>query len=166
MAMIGLFWITDESVYVGSPPNADGHCVRLTPEGVAASGPDGDRAWTWSSLRSAVVKGAPVRGRSGGAGRYLAAVVEAVVTMASGFGEGPPEMLLGLETADGTQELPVSAAARGYTAEEIALSQVLLARFLEGTADPRTLTGWSRHHGGTTPKPPGREALLREWTRS
>ncbi|WP_436842117.1 hypothetical protein [Streptomyces virginiae] len=165
MAMVGLFWITEDSVYVGSPPDAEGHCVRITSEGVQARGPDGIRAWPWSILRSAGVNAAPVEGNARGGGRFLAAVLEAVVTLGSSYGgEEPPQMYLVLETQDGAEEVRVPAATRGYTSHEITLSQRLLARFREGTADPRTLTTWSRDHSGGTPKPPEREALLREWT--
>lgn len=73
-------------------------------------------------------------------------------------------MFLVLETQDGAEEVRVPAATKGYTSREIAFSQRLLARFREGAADLRTLTAWSRDHGGGTPKPPEREVLLREWT--
>lgn len=33
VAMIGLFWITKESVYVGAEPEGYGRGVRLTPRG-------------------------------------------------------------------------------------------------------------------------------------
>ncbi|MEU2390301.1 hypothetical protein [Streptomyces sp. NPDC007369] len=164
MAMVGLFWITGDSVYVGSPPDAEERCLRVTSDGVQARGPAGVRSWPWTSLRSAVVEAAPVEGGARGGGRFLAAVLEAVLTLGSGYGgEEPPQMYLVLETADGTEEVQVSAAAESYTSREIALSQHLLARFLEGTADPRTLTAWGRDHSGGTPRPPEREALLRKW---
>ncbi|MFG2974510.1 hypothetical protein ACGFYY_16150 [Streptomyces sp. NPDC048331] len=167
MAMVGLFWITEDSVYVGSPPNAEGHCAHISSEGVRARGPDGVRAWPWASLRSAGVEAAPVEGPTRGAGRFLAAVLEAVVTLGSSYdGEGPPQMFLVLETRDGTEEVQVSAATWGYTSQEIALSQGLLTRFREGTADPRTLMTWSRDHGDDTPKPSEREALLRAWAQA
>ncbi|MCX5588877.1 hypothetical protein [Streptomyces erythrochromogenes] len=163
MAMVGLFWITEESVHLGSPPDAEEHYVRITSEGVQARDGDGTRAWPWSGLRSAVVEAAPVEGEAGGGGRFLAAVLEAVVTLGSSYGGGtPPQMLLVLESDDGTEEVRVWAAAKGYTSQEIALSQRLLTRFREGAADPGTLMAWSRDHGGT-PRPPEREALLREW---
>ncbi|MER5412869.1 hypothetical protein [Streptomyces virginiae] len=165
MAMVGLFWITEDSVYVGSPPDAEGHCARITSEGVRARGPDGIRAWPWTSLRSAGVEAVPVEGDARGTGRFWAAVLEAVVTLGSSYGgEDPPQMFLVLETQDGTEEVLVWAATRGYTSREIALSQRLLARFREGAADPRTLMTWSRDHSCDTPKPSTREALLSEWS--
>lgn len=168
MAMVGLFWITEDAVYVGSPPSPEGHCVRLTSEGIRSCGPDGVRSWPWSGLRSAVVEAAPVESTAKRAGRVLAAVVEAVVTMGSSYGGAPPQMFLVLVTEDGTEdgtaeEVRVPAATAGYTAREIALSQRLLARCREGAFDPRTLTAWSRDHLGAAPEPSEREALLREW---
>ncbi|MFZ3496579.1 hypothetical protein ACODT5_25740 [Streptomyces sp. 5.8] len=164
MAMVGLFWITEDAVYVGSPPNAEGHCVRLTSEGVRAHDPDGVRSWPWPSLRSAVLEAVPVRNTAKRAGRLLAAVLEAVLTMEPTCAhEDPPQMLLALATEDGTEDLWVPAATSGYTSREIALSQRLLARYREGASDPRTLTAWSRDHLGASPAPPEREALLREW---
>ncbi|MFE7772595.1 hypothetical protein ACFU5O_01570 [Streptomyces sp. NPDC057445] len=162
MAMVGLFWISEESVYVGSPPAADGHGVRLTAEGLEAVGPDGLRAWTWTDLSSAAVEAAPLRGTPG---RRLGMALDALLTAASGLGNEPPEMSLRLETADGVEEVPVySAAAGGYGPEELALSQILLARFVAGTADPLTLSAWGRQNSGQgTPKPRMREALLRVW---
>ncbi|MFD9408128.1 hypothetical protein ACFWBN_14075 [Streptomyces sp. NPDC059989] len=163
MAMVGLFWITPDAVYVGSPPTAIGSCVRLTAGGLEAVDPDGSRTWTWEGLRSAVVDDVPAESPSGRASKLLGSVVSAA--LGAFLGEGPPEMTLRLETADGPQEVTVYAAASGgYGAEEAALSQDLLARFVAGTADPRTMEAWGREHGPEgTPKRHVREALLRTW---
>ncbi|MDN3297736.1 hypothetical protein QWM81_27605 [Streptomyces ficellus] len=161
MAMVGLFWITAEAVYVGAPPGTEGRGVRLTGEGVEAAGPDGSRTWTWAELRSATVEGAPV---SSASRRRLSLAVETVLTAALGGTGEPPEMIVRLDTADGVVELPVhSAAAGAYEPEEAALSQELLARFADGTASPLTLMEWGRNADGSTPKPAERQALLREW---
>ncbi|MGA4944065.1 hypothetical protein [Streptomyces cinereoruber] len=160
--MVGLFWITADAVYVGAPPGTEGRGVRLTEQGVEAREAGDHRTWTWEELRSATVEGAPVRGVSR---RRLALAVEAVLTAALGGVCEPPEMLLRLETASGTEELSVhSAAAGAYDEEEFTLSQDLLARFVDGDASPRTLTRWAGGAGDTTPKPPERRALLRKWT--
>ncbi|MFD4864103.1 hypothetical protein [Streptomyces sp. NPDC058412] len=165
MAMVGLFWITPDAVYVGSPPNAVGSRVRLTGDGPEAVDPDGSRAWTWEGLRSAVVEDVPVEGPSGRASKLLGAVVSAAVGAFTG--EGPPEMTLRLETDNGPERVTVYAAVAGYGAEETALSQELLARFVAGTAHPRTLEAWGRDHAPQgTPKPPERESLLRTWARA
>ncbi|MFB7177786.1 hypothetical protein ACFCYI_08805 [Streptomyces sp. NPDC056257] len=165
MAMVGLFWIAPDGVYVGSPPDALGGCVRLTGDGPEAVDPDGDRAWTWEGLRSAVVEDVPVEGPSGRASKLLGAVVSAA--LGAFTGEEPPEMTLRLETENGPEEVTVHAAAAGYGAGEAALSQELLARFVAGTADPRTLEAWGRDHAPEgTPGPAERESLLRAWTRA
>ncbi|MFJ3725469.1 hypothetical protein ACIPYQ_23250 [Streptomyces sp. NPDC090045] len=162
MAMVGLFWVTPDAVYVGSPPSAIGGCVRLTGDGLEAVDPDGSRTWRWAELRSAVVEDVPVEGPSGRAAKLLGSVVAAAFD--AFLGGGPPEMTLRLETENGPEEVTAYAAVAGYGAEEAALSQDLLARFVAGTADPRTLADWGREHAPEgTPKPPARESLLRTW---
>ncbi|MFD7260084.1 hypothetical protein [Streptomyces sp. NPDC059874] len=165
--MVGLFWITPDAVYVGSPPDAIGGCVRLGADGLEAFDPDGgSRMWTWEALRSAVVQDVPVEGSAGRAPKFLVSIVSAAV--GAFHGEGPPAMRLRLETEYGTEEVTVhSAAAGGYGADEATLSQDLLARFVAGTADPRTVEEWGREHGlENTPKPRVRENLLRTWVQA
>lgn len=161
--MVGLFWVTPDAVYVGSPPAADGSCVRLTADGLEAVGADGPRAWTWSGLRSAVVEDVPGQGAWGRATGLLGSMLSAVA--GAFLGEGPPRMTLRLETESGSEEVPVyAAAAGGYGAQETALSQDLLARLVAGTADQGTVRAWGREHGSErTPEPRVREALLRAW---
>ncbi|WP_369776806.1 hypothetical protein [Streptomyces sp. R33] len=158
--MVGLFWITPDAAYVGSPPAADGSCVRLTAHGLEAVGPDGSRSWAWEGLRSAVIEDVPRQGPSG----RLSGILESLLSSVSG-GEEPPGMTLRLQTEYGVEELRVySAAAGGYDAEEDALSQELLARFVTGTANPRTLEAWGSDHGSEgTPKAHVRQDLLRAW---
>ncbi|MFG2985508.1 hypothetical protein ACGFYQ_30325 [Streptomyces sp. NPDC048258] len=163
MTMVGLFWVTPDAVYVGSPPTAIGGCVRLTADGLEAVDPDGSRTWTWEGLRSAVVEDVPAESPSGRAPKFLGSMISAA--FGAFLGEGPPEMTLRLETEYGPEAVTVySAAAGGYGAEEAALSQELLARFVAGTADPRVLAAWGREHAlEGTPKPRVREAVLRTW---
>ncbi|MFD3700397.1 hypothetical protein ACFWUZ_30460 [Streptomyces sp. NPDC058646] len=163
MAMVGLFWVTPDAVYVGSPPTADGRSVRLTADGLEAADPDGSRRWTWEGLRSAVVEDVPTGSSSGRASKMLGSLVSAAV--GAFLGEGPPEMTLRLTTEAGPERVTVhSAASGGYGADEAALSQELLTRFAAGTADPRVLEAWGREHGAEgTPKQSAREALLRRW---
>ncbi|MGP4084438.1 hypothetical protein [Streptomyces sp. KR55] len=163
MAMVGLFWVTPDAVYVGSPPTAVGGCVRLTADGLEAVDPDGSRTWTWEGLRSAVVEDVPTESPSGRASKFLGSVISAAV--GAFLGEGPTEMTLRLETECGPEAVTVySAAAGGYGAKEAALSKDLLARFVAGTADPRALEAWGREHGlEGTPKPRVREAVLQTW---
>ncbi|MEU9146021.1 hypothetical protein [Streptomyces sp. NPDC048349] len=163
MAMVGLFWVTPDAVYVGSPPAAGGGCVRLSADGLEAFDFEGSRMWAWEGLRSAVVDDVPTEGPAGRGPKFIGSLVSAAV--GAFLGEGPPEMKLRLETEYGPEEVTVySAAAGGYGAEEAALSQDLLARFVAGTADPRALEAWGREHGlEGTPKPQVREGLLRTW---
>ncbi|WP_327381271.1 hypothetical protein [Streptomyces sp. NBC_01207] len=162
-AMVGLFWVTPDAVYVGSPPNAVGVGVRLTAGGLEAMDPDSPRAWTWAELRSAVVEDVPGHNPVGRATKALGAMISAAIGT-DYLGEGPPEMTLRLETEEGAQEVIVHAAAAGYPAEEARLSQDLLDRFVAGTADPRAVEAWGREHAlEGIPEPRAREALLHAW---
>ncbi|MFJ6048675.1 hypothetical protein [Streptomyces sp. NPDC092307] len=163
-AMVGLFWVTSDAVYVGSPPNPVGIGVRLTADGVEAMDPDSPRTWTWAELRSAVVEDAPKHNPVGRAAKILGSMVSAAIG-AENLGEGPPEMRLRLETEEDTQEVIVhAAAAGGYTAEEARLSRDLLDRFVAGSGSPLTLAAWGREHAAEgTPEPRAREALLHTW---
>ncbi|MER7736577.1 hypothetical protein ABTX80_37470 [Streptomyces erythrochromogenes] len=134
MVMVGLFWVTADAVYVGSPPTAIGDCVRLTSDGLEAVDRDDSRAWTWAELRSAVVEDVPTAGTAGRVSRLLGSMA--------------------------------SAAAGGYEAQEVALSQDLLARLVAGTADPGAPGAWGREHAREgTPEPAVRKALLQTWAR-
>lgn len=161
--MVGLFWITPEATYVGSPPAADGSCVRLTAAGLEAVAPERSRTWTWEELRAVTVEEVP---RQGMAGR-LSGIVESLVMSLTG-GEGPPTMTLRLETDSGPERIRVySAAAGGYSAEEEALPQELMGRFVAGTAGLEAMEAWGREHGlEDTPKARVREELLRTWARA
>ncbi|MFG2342058.1 hypothetical protein [Streptomyces yangpuensis] len=166
MAMVGLFWITADAVYVGSPPTAIGGCVKLTAEGLEALDPDGSRSWNWEELRSAVIEDVPTSGASGRVSRLLGSMVSAAAGVF--LGEGPPEMSLRLETEAGSEEVTVyAAAAGGYEPSEVTLSMELLARFVARTADPRALGTWGSEHAREgTPPHAERETLLEEWTRT
>lgn len=164
--MVGLFWITPDAVYVGSPPTGLGGVVRLTADGLEALDSEGSRMWRWEGLRSAVVGEVPTQTPSGRVVKVLGSVVlGALETL---IGRYPPEMTLRLETEQGPAQVSVySAAAGGYGPQEVALSQDLLARFVARTADPRALEIWGREHGlEGTPKPRARESLLRAWAQA
>ncbi|MEU2451906.1 hypothetical protein ABZ605_17755 [Streptomyces sp. NPDC012765] len=165
-AMVGLFWVTPDAVYVGSPPNAIGVGVRLTADGLEALDPDGPRAWSWEELSSAVVRDVPSESPASRTSKLLGSVVSAAI--GTFLGEGPPEMRLRMETGDSTQEVTVySAAAGGYIAEEVRLSQDLLDRFVAGTADPQAVEEWGRKYAPDgTPEPSARLALLHTWAQA
>ncbi|MBA2807826.1 MULTISPECIES: hypothetical protein [Streptomyces] len=168
MAMVGLFWITEKSVYVGAEPAGYGPGVRLTADGVEALGADQEGCWAWADLRSVGVHFAPVRRKASG-WKALSNAVDTALDVAGlvfgGIGDPPPVFEVHVETGDGTTELDAyGAAPRGYTESEYELSVTLLQRFVTGIADVSALLEWGRTHvvEGTLGREE-REALLREW---
>ncbi|MEU9213608.1 hypothetical protein AB0D27_38350 [Streptomyces sp. NPDC048415] len=162
VAMIGLFWITEESVYVGAEPEGYGRGVRLTPEGIQAVGTDQRGFWAWADVRALSVHYAPVRSST----RWLVSSVgDTVVGLAAGGGQAPSAFELHVRTAEEKAELTVhSAAVGGYVQSEYDLSLDLLHHFTTGTANVTRLLDWARTDGAdTTPWRPAREALLRSW---
>jgi hypothetical protein len=163
MAMVGLFWITETSVYVGAEPEGYGRSVRLTADGVEAVGTDQEGSWAWSDIRSVGVHYAPVR--SAGARWVVGAAVNTALDVALGGGDTPPAFEVHITTEDGTTELDTrSAAIHAYTQDEYDLSVALLERFVTGIADVSALLEWGRVHATEgTPRREEREALLRGW---
>ncbi|MFF4347400.1 hypothetical protein [Streptomyces sp. NPDC001530] len=160
--MIGLFWITEESVYVGAEPEGYGRGVRLTPEGIEAVGTDQKGFWAWADVRAVSVQYAQVRSST----RWLVhSVADTVLDLAIGGGEAPPAFEVHVRTDEEKAELTVhSAAVGGYVQSEYELSLELLERFVDGTADVARLLEWGRADGGgATPWRVAREALLRSW---
>ncbi|MFJ9589505.1 hypothetical protein [Streptomyces acidicola] len=168
MAMVGLFWITEKSVYIGAEPAGYGPGVRLTADGVEALGTDQEGCWAWADVRSVDVHFAPVRRKASGwkaVGRVLGTALDVVDVVLGGTPETPPVFEVHVETADGTTELDAYAAAsRGYTESEYDLSVTLLQRFVTGIADVSALLEWGCTHvvEGTLGREE-REALLRGW---
>lgn len=162
MAMVGLFWITETSVYVGAEPEGSGWSVRLSADGVEALGTNQEGTWAWSEVRSVGVHCAPVRS---GAKWVVGAVVNTVLDVAAGGGELPPPFEVHVEDEGGTTVLDTySAALHGYTETEYDLSVTLLQRFVTGIANVSALREWGRAHAAEgTPKRQEREALLRGW---
>ncbi|MER5403709.1 hypothetical protein [Streptomyces sp. NPDC002769] len=162
VAMIGLFWITEESVYVGAEPAGNGRGVRLTPEGLEAVGTDQKGFWAWRDVRAVTVHDAQVRSST----RWLVnSVMDTVLDVATGGGEAPPAFELHVRTDKEKAELTVyTAAVGGYVQSEYELSLDLLNRFVDGTADVARLLEWGSVEGdGVTPWRAAREALLRSW---
>lgn len=162
MAMVGLFWITETSVYIGAEPAGYGRGVRLTAGGVEALGTDQRGSWAWSDVRSLGVRYAPVRS---GSRWMVGAAVDTVMDVALGGGDAPAVFEVHVEDADGTTELDThSAAPYGYTESEYDLSVALLQRFVSGIAHVPALLEWGRAHATEgTPRRRDREALLRGW---
>lgn len=161
--MIGLFWITEERVYVGAEPAGAGRGVRLTPQGLEAVGADQRGFWAWRDLRAVTVHDAQVRSST----RWLVnSVTDTVLDLAVGGGEAPAAFGLRVRTDEEKAELTVyTAAIGGYVQSEYELSVALLERFVDGTADVARLLEWgSAEGGGATPWRSAREALLRSWT--
>ncbi|MET8830863.1 hypothetical protein ABZX40_35490 [Streptomyces sp. NPDC004610] len=178
MAMVGLFWITEGDVYLGSKPSGLAPGVRLTPEGVLALGDKQSALYPWEDVRSLTVTDVPVqtlRRRAGAVTDMALGTVGAVLDMVPGSYSGlmeadPPLMTVRVETPDATHEPSVyAAAATGYPAPEVALSHTLLTRLTEGAATLATtlsaMADWGRTAGPDTPKRAAREQLLRDWAR-
>jgi hypothetical protein len=162
VAMIGLFWITKESVYVGAEPEGHGRGVRLTPEGLQAVGTGQQGFWSWADVREVTVHDVQVRSST----RWLVNnVMDTVLDMATGGGEVPPAFELHVRTDEEKAELTVyTAAVGGYVQSEYELSVELLDRFVDGRADVARLLEWGRAEGdGVTPWRAAREALLTSW---
>ncbi|MET7498098.1 hypothetical protein [Streptomyces sp900116325] len=165
MAMVGLFWVSEDAVHLGAPPGESAPGVRLATEGLDAVGPRSG-TWKWADLGSVTVVGAPVRATPG---RQLSMTLDVVLgAMGLGGPEGPAEMTVRVQASDGAAELLVhSAAAGAYTPGEVELSHQVLDRFVAGTLSPAVLSAWGRAHGsGKTPRPAEREALLQQWAQS
>lgn len=161
--MIGLFWITKESVYVGAEPEGYGRGVRLTPEGLEAVGTDQKGFWPWADVRAVTVHDVQVRSST----RWLVnSVVDTVLDVATGGGEAPPAFELHVRTDEEKVELTAyNAAVGGYVQSEYELSVALLDRFVDGSADVARLLEWGSAEGdGVTPWRAAREALLRSWS--
>ncbi|MFE4647521.1 hypothetical protein [Streptomyces sp. NPDC056707] len=165
MAMVGLFWVSEDAVHLGAPPGESAPGVRLAAEGLDAVG-CGSGTWKWAELSSVTVIGAPVRATPG---RQLSMTLDVVLgAMGLGGPEGPAEMTVRVQASDGVAELLVhSAAAGAYTPREIELSHQVMDRFVAETLSPAALSAWGRAHGaGKTPRPAEREALLQQWAQS
>lgn len=91
--MIGLFWITEESVHLGAEPEGQGRGVRLTPEGLEAVGTVGTvgtdqrGSWAWADIRAVDIHHVQVRASTGW---LMHSVADTVLDLAAGIGETPP----------------------------------------------------------------------------
>ncbi|MGX1223295.1 hypothetical protein RKD42_004554 [Streptomyces ambofaciens] len=166
MAMVGLFWISEDCVYLGAEPTGAAPGVRLTGDRVEILGEgQGGRSWKWDEVRGLDVRDVAVRS----AGRRLASMAfDSVVVLFTGDGEHPPLFTVVVETEDdGTVEANALAAVTGgiHTPDEYALSRTLLARLADGTTTVGELVGWRRDEpGDVAPTRDQRLALLRAWT--
>ncbi|AKZ56940.1 hypothetical protein SAM23877_3895 [Streptomyces ambofaciens ATCC 23877] len=168
MAMVGLFWITEDCVYVGAEPTGTAPGVRLTKDGVEILGlGQGGRGRRWDEIREIDVRDVAVRSA---ARRLLSMAFDSALVLISGDGEQPPAFTVRVVTeTDGTIEASALAAVPGgiHTPDEYALSRALLTRLVDGDTLVDDLLTWCRDRFGE-PAPAGDErlALLRRWTAS
>ncbi|MFD8151055.1 hypothetical protein ACFV28_09935 [Streptomyces sp. NPDC059720] len=163
MAMVGLFWIGEDSVYVGAEPMGAAAGLRLTGDGVEALGSGQGGSWAWEEVRRLEPRAVAVRS---GVRRMASMAFDAVLTALTGEGQLPPAFAVEVTTARGTVEVSVHTAAAGGMPFpcEYELSVVLLERLADGGADIADLLAWGRDHAGAgTPPREEREALLRKW---
>ncbi|MFJ3236008.1 hypothetical protein [Streptomyces sp. NPDC086787] len=165
MAMVGLFWITEDCVYVGSEPVGMATGVRLTEHGVEIPGLRPEKAWSWNEVRLLEVRDVAVRSA---ARRFVSMAFDTLLVAVTGDGELPPAYTVRVETAAGDEtEVSVLSAVTGgiYTREEYDNSLALLERLTDGRTNIADLLAWRRDHGmDDTPPREEREALLRKWT--
>ncbi|MFE0687047.1 hypothetical protein ACFV0Z_02815 [Streptomyces xiamenensis] len=161
--MVGLFWITEESVHLGAEPIGPTSGVRLTEDGVQGLGNAPDPSWSWDEVRRVEIRDVKVRSV---ARRRVALTLGALYAAVTGDADEPPSCALRVEAADRTAELSFYASAIGgiYSPAEFALSRTLLDRIAGGGTRVGDLLAWRREQADdTTPPPEEREALLRMW---
>ncbi|MFH8975058.1 hypothetical protein [Streptomyces sp. NPDC017890] len=165
MAMVGLFWITEDAVYVGAEPTGTASGVRLTKDGVETLGLGQGRFWAWDDVRGLDVQDVAVRST---ARRLASMAFDSVYAMVTGDGELPPAFTVRVETeGDGTVEATALAAAPGgiHTPDEYDLSRTLLTRLTSGATPVDELLTWRRDEPeDVAPTRDQRLALLRRWT--
>ncbi|WP_282699897.1 hypothetical protein [Streptomyces sp. CC219B] len=165
MAMVGLFWITEDAVYVGAEPTGTASGVRLSADGVDVLGPEEDSgSWGWAEVLRIEAGDVAVRPA---VRRWVSRAVDAVTVAVTGDGDLPPAFTVRVATADGVSEVGVLAAVAGgiYGPVEYELSRTLLNRLVDGRADLDDLLAWRRERADdSTPGREERESLLLKWT--
>lgn len=107
MAMVGLFWIGEDSVYVGAEPAGAACGVRLSEDGVETLGAGRGRFWTWDEVVRIEPHDVPVRS---GVRRLASMAFDAALVVVTGDGELPPAFCVEVTTADETVRADVLAA--------------------------------------------------------
>ncbi|WP_405924632.1 hypothetical protein [Streptomyces sp. NBC_00035] len=163
MAMVGLFWITEDAVYLGAEPIGTASGVRLTEDGVETLGMGNGASWSWEQIRRIEVRDLAERS----AGRRLVSMaIDSLVVLVTGDGVLPPAFTVHLETVAESVDVSALAAVAGaiYPQPEIELSRTLLERLADGGAAVGDLLAWRREQpDDSTPRREEREALLRKW---
>ncbi|MGW0867937.1 hypothetical protein [Streptomyces sp. NPDC002611] len=163
MAMVGLFWIGEDAVYVGAEPTGAASGVRLSEDGVEAPGAGRGRFWTWDEVVRIETHHVAVRS---GVRRLASMAFDAASVMVTGDGQLPPAFEVEVATAEESVLVDVLAAVTGgiYLPSEYDLSTTLLRRLADGGAEIGDLLAWGREHAAEgTPSREEREALLRKW---
>ncbi|MFE0678197.1 hypothetical protein [Streptomyces sp. NPDC058867] len=163
MAMVGLFWITEDSVYVGAEPAGTASGVRLSKDGVEALGAGHGTRWGWEEVERIEVADVAVRPP---VRRWASQTFDAVATALTGFGDQPPAFTVRITTADGPVEVSAHTAIAGgiYGPVEYELSRTLLDRLVDGRSDLGELLTWRRDRDGdANPGREEREALMLRW---
>lgn len=163
MAMVGLFWITEDAVYMGAEPIGTATGVRLTEGGVETLGAGNGASWSWDEVLRIEARDLVVRspGR-----RLVSMAIDSLVVLVTGDGEFPPAFTVRVETAEDTVDVSVLPAVAGgiYQEVERELSRTLLERLADGGAAVSDLLAWRREQADdSTPRREEREALLRKW---
>ncbi|MGA5896114.1 hypothetical protein [Streptomyces venetus] len=163
MAMVGLFWIGEDSVYVGAEPAGAASGVRLSEDGVEAPGVGEGRFWPWDEVVRIETHDVPVRS---GVRRLASMAFDAALVAVTGDGEFPPAFSVEVVTAEESVQVDAHVAVAGgiYLPSEYELSHALLRGLTAGDAEIGELLAWGREHAaeGTLPREE-REALLRKW---
>ena len=164
MAMVGLFWITEDSVYVGAEPEGTTSGVRLTGDGVELLGRERAGSWSWDEIRGIEVADVPVRRT---VRRHASIAFDLVSALLGQEPEQPPFFTVRVTTGGGTVGTSPFAAITGgiYGPMEYELSLALLRRLVDGGGTGLDdLLAWRRDHGtASTPGREERELLLLKW---
>ncbi|MFC9844027.1 hypothetical protein ACFWFF_20645 [Streptomyces sp. NPDC060223] len=164
MAMVGLFWITEDAVYVGAEPVGTASGVRLTEGGVETLGEGNGAFWSWEEVQGIAVSDLVVRS----AGRRLVSMaIDSLVVLVTGDGEFPPAFTVHVEAPDGTVAVSALPAVAGGIHHQVEreLSAIVLERLADGGASVGGLLAWRREQADdSTPRREEREALLRKWS--
>ncbi|MCX4487571.1 hypothetical protein OG890_27170 [Streptomyces anulatus] len=165
--MIGLFWIEQDRVCLGSPPTEDDLGVFLFPARVSIGEGAQRQEWPWTDIADLQVLDVPVRSS---AARWATRVTGLVAAALNAWGPGGPSMMTAVVCSrdDRRVETPVfSGAATAYTQREVDLSLGLLSHFVRGSTSPALLTQWWQDNQPSgVPNSREREAVLGDWMSS
>lgn len=162
--MIGLFWIEQDKVCLGSPPVEEDPGVFLSTSRLSVGEGALQQTWPWTDVTDLQVLDVPVRSA---AARWAARVTSVVAAALNAWGPGGPSMMTAVVCAGDDQrvETPVfSGAATAYTQREVDLSLGLLSHFVRGSASPALLTQWwQENQPSDVLHSQEREAVLEGW---